>query len=459
MKLFKLIVLILFAGFFNVGCTSTASPEQLIEKPKYEQKEKLKLNIDSALKGAKPLLPKNSSDVSPINEVDLDKNGVNELIVFQKKEDIDEGSIKVGFSIMNYGKDSVYSVIDEYLIDGESIEYANFYDLDKDGNKEIILLTKNGNKTNLDICQFKNNKITRLYRFDPSWIKGSDAYTDMKICIDNLDDGEIPDIIIYSLNPETHKMIVSLTYFDKYIKLKDYTTIDDVKGFDNVYIDIKKVRKDKKAIIVGYKPFTGVDSYVTQILYLDGNKLVKAFNENNIKTKNPYYMPPENIDKDPDGVVEIPIINNNNTRGYNKKTAANVSWYSWNGKGNEESNLVFVSQIYYNYANNFKLLIPNKLANKIYIEEVPNAKNNKIYFEFMYYDTQYTEPIKLFTISKTNKNNVDESKGSNSNTNNGGYIIGENENASFMLLVNSPGVLKKLDISNEAIKECFLPIY
>ena len=78
----------------------------------------------------------------------------------------------------------------------------------------------------------------------------------------------------------------------------------------------------------------------------------------------------------------------------------------------------------------------------------------------MYYDTQHTEPIKLFTISKVSKNNVDESKGSSSNTNNGGYIILENDNESFMLLVNSPEVLKKLDISNEAIKNTyFLPIY
>lgn len=457
MKLFKLIVLILFAGFLNAGCaTSTASPEQLIKKPLYnEQKLNLKVNIENALKGAKPLLPKNSSDVSSINEVDLDKNGVNELVVFQKKEDVDEGNVKVGFSIMNYGKDSVYSVVDEYLVKGESIEYAYFSDLDNDGNKEIILLTKDGSKSNLDICQFKNNKITRLYRFDPNWIKDSNEYTDIKVYIDNLDNDGTPDIVICSLNPENHKMIVSLTYFDKYIRLKDYTIINDVKSLDNVYIDIKKVRKDKKAIVLGYKPFTGGESYFTQILYLSGNKLMKAFEENDIKTKNPYYMAPEDINHD--GVVEIPIINNN-TRGYNKKTSANVSWYSWNGKENEESNLVFVSQVYYNYSNNFKLLIPNNLANKIYIEEV--SKDNKLYFEFMYYDTQYTEPIKLFTISKVNKNNVDESKTANSNTNNGGYIILENENESFMLLINSPEVLKKLDVSSEAIKkDYFLPIY
>ncbi|MCU9816385.1 hypothetical protein [Paraclostridium sp. AKS73] len=287
MKLFKLIVLILFAGFLNVGCTTnTASPEQLIRKPLYnEQKLKLKYNIESALKGSKPLLPKNSSDVSSINEVDLDKNKVNELVVFQKKEDIDEGSVKVGFSIMNYGKDSVYSTVDEYLVTGESIEYAYFSDLDNDGNKEIILLTKNGNNSTLDICQFKDNKITRLYRFDPSWIKDSNDYTDIKVFIGNLDNDGIPDMVISSLNPETHKMIVSLTYFDKYIRLKDYTIINDVKSLDNVYIDIRKVRKDKRAIILGYKPFTGGESYITQILYLSGNKLMKAFDEKDIKTK------------------------------------------------------------------------------------------------------------------------------------------------------------------------------
>ncbi|GAA0705079.1 lipoprotein [Paraclostridium ghonii] len=453
MKLFKLIVLVLLAGFFNVGCTSTESPEQLIEKPIYnEQKQKLKDNIENSLKGSKPLLPKNSSDVSVINEVDLDKNGTKELIVFQKKEDINENNSNVGFSIMNYGKDSVYSVIDEYLIKGESIEYANFYDLDNDGNKEIILLTKNGNKTNLDICQFKNDKITRLYRLDQSWIKDSDGYTDIKVYIGNLDDDGIQDIIIYSLNPETHKMIVSLTYFDEYIRLKDYTTIDDVKSLDNVYVDIKKVRKDKKGIIVGYKSFAGNDSYITQILYLRENKLLKAFNEDDIRTRNKYYMPPENIDKDKDGVVEIPIINDN-TGSNNKKASANVSWYSWNGKENEQSNLVFVSQIYYNYENNFKFLIPNNLANKIYIEEEQNK------FDFMYYDAQNSERINLFTISKATKNNIDESKRVNPNNKNAGYMILETEKETYTLLVDNPDILKKLNITNETIKEWFSPIY
>ncbi len=123
----------------------------------------------------------------------------------------------------------------------------------------------------------------------------------------------------------------------------------------------------------------------------------------------------------------------------------------------KESNLIFVSQVYYNYLNNFKLLIPNNLANKIYIEEIP--KDNKMYFEFMYYDSKHIEPIKLFTISNVTKNKVDEGKDATTSTNNTGFIILENDSESIMLIVDNPDVLKKLNISNEAIKGYFLPIY
>lgn len=458
MKLFKLIVVLLCAGLFNVGCTSTESPEQLIKKPIYdEQQKKLYDKINAELeKDATTLLPKNSSEVSIINSVDLDNNGSKELVVFKKYEDVDEGNNKVGFDILNDSQNNSYSKSDEYLVNGDSIEYANFYDLDNDGYKEIILFTKKGNKTKLEICRFKNNKITRLSTFDPSWIKNYTEYSEMKIKVKNLDNDKKPDIIITSFNPQTHDMAVSVTYFDKYIKLRDFTLINDVKSLDNTYIDIKKVSKDKKGIVVSTKPFTGNDSYITQILYLDDNKLLKAFDEKDIKTKNPYYMPVQDINDD--GIADIPIINNN-TKGYNKKLSANVSWYDWNGKSKENSNIIFISQIYYNYVNNFKLLLPNSLADKVYVEE--NIKDNKTYFEFLYYDEKQKEPIKLFTIVKIVKNKIDNSNHSsaNTNTNNTGFIIRENENESFMLLVNNQGILDKLDISNDALKSYFLAIY
>lgn len=451
MKLFKLIVLVLCTGFLNVGCTSTESPEQLIKKPIYNEEESnAYLKINEVLdKGSIITFPKNSSEVASINDVDLDNNNIDETIVFEKQEDLDEGSSKVGFSILNDSKNGSYSVEDNYFVDGDSIEYANFYDLDNDGYKEIILLTKKDDKATMEICKFKDNKITRLTKFNPSWIENQDEFTEMKVIVENLDNDGKLDIIIANFNPKTHVMAVSLTYFDQYIRLRDVDLFNDVKSLESVYINVKKVRKDSKGIVVDTKSFTGNDFYTTQILYLENGKLEKAFDENNIITKKPYYIPVQDINND--GIAEIPIINSNSKYSY--KTSANVSWHIWNGKTKEHSNTVFVSQIYYNYKSNFKLSLPNNLANQVYIEE--NYKDNKS--EFFYYDLHHTEPVKLFTISKISKNKLDESK--SPTTNNGGFIILENDSESFILQVNSPKVFKDLNISEEAIKENFSVIY
>lgn len=452
MKLFKLIVLVLCTGFLNVGCTSTESPEQLIKKPIYnEQEETVYGKINDALdKGSTIIFPKNSSEVASINDVDLDNNNSDELVVFQKQEDLDEGSSKVGFSILNDINKSNYAVRDSYFVEGDSIEYANFYDLDNDGYKEIILLTKKDNKTTMEILKFKDNKITRLTKFNPSWIENKDEFTETKVIVDNLDNDGKLDIIIANFNPQTHEMAVSLTYFDQYIRLKDFNLFNDVKNLESAYFNVKKVSKENKGIVVDTKSFTGNDSYTTQILYLENGKLEKAFDENNIITKKPYYIPVEDINND--GIVEIPIINSN-SKGYSPKTSANVSWHIWNGKSKEHSNTVFVSQIYYNYKNNFKLKLPNNLANQVYVEEDYNDNKS----EFFYYDLRHTEPVKLFTISKVSKNKLDESK--SPTTNNGGFIILENDSESFILQVNSPKILKDLNISEEAIKEYFSVIY
>lgn len=449
MKLFKLIVIVLCTGFLNVGCTSTESPEQLIKKPIHnEQEANLYKSINATLgKGSSILLPKNSSEVATINTVDLDNNGSDEIVVFQKQENFNEVNNKVGFSVLlNDGK----NIIDSHLIDGDSIEYANFFDLDNDGYKEIILLSKKDNKTTMEVYKFKENKIIRLTKFDPSWIDNKDDFTEMKVKIKNLDNDGKLDIIIANFNPKTHVMTVSLAYFDQYVKLRDFSVFNDVKNLDSAYLDIKKVSKDKKGIIVDTKSFTENDSYITQILYLENDNLKKAFDEKNIKVTKPYYIPVEDINND--GIAEIPMINGN-SRGYNQKSSLNISWNIWNGKTKESSNLVFVSQIYYNYQNNFRLSLPNNLANKIYIDE--NFSEGKS--EFMYYDIHQSEPIKLFTITKISKNKIDESK--NQNTSNGGTILKENDSEMYVLVENSPKVLKDLNISKDAIKENFSLIY
>lgn len=457
MKLLRLIVLVLFVGYLNVGCTSTESPEQLIEQPVYNSEKKAIYNNIKRLldKGAIITLPKNSSEVSSINEIDLDNDGVKELIVFQKVEDINNDTSKIGFIVLDKSKQNTYSIKADYMLEGSSIEYANFYDLDNNGKNEIILATKTEAKTTLQILELEENKILNLNEYNPTWISNKSGYTDMIVKIGDLNNDNIKDIIIANYNPDTRNMAVSLTYFDKYIKLIDFTMFTDVRSIDNIYLDIYKVCENTNGIVIDTKSFKEKDLYVKQILYLKEDRLYKAFEDNSNKFKNPYYIQVEDINGDE--IVEIPVVNGS-AQGYRTKTSANISWYDWNGNQSDYNNLTFVNQIYYNYKNNFKLMIPNALANKISIEE--SYEDNNVVFSFYYYDNlkPQDEFEEIFKITKSTKNKIDEgSKGTNNNIN--GFIVFENDTDIFTLNINNQKLLDQLNINKEQISEGFLPIY
>ena len=198
MKLFKLTALSALLMITLSGCSlNSESPEQLIkEKPVYseaslklyKQIEKILPSLNSSL-----LLPRNSSEVAKINEVDLNKDGEKELVVFEKKEDVNENKTEVGFMVLKKDKNGEYQEEGNVLEGGETIEYANFYDLDKDNHLEIILLIKKQDKTNMYIYKFEDNELSKVDTLNPYWIKDKDNITDMKIKIEYIDN-DVPTV-------------------------------------------------------------------------------------------------------------------------------------------------------------------------------------------------------------------------------------------------------------------------
>ena len=90
MKLFKLITGASLLALLTTGCSlNSESPEELIKyKPIYnENKEILYKGINQLLPlNSSLILPSNSSEVGKINEVDLNGDGVEELVAFEKKK-------------------------------------------------------------------------------------------------------------------------------------------------------------------------------------------------------------------------------------------------------------------------------------------------------------------------------------------------------------------------------------
>ncbi|MCR8744464.1 FG-GAP repeat domain-containing protein [Romboutsia lituseburensis] len=472
MKLCRLIACASLVTLLATGCSIDSksgesllskSPESLLkDKPVYDENKEvlykaieLKLPLNSSL-----ILPSNASEVGKINEVDLNGDKKDELVVFEKKENLTERTNQVGFMILSKNNDGTYTEIDNRLELGDSIEYANFYDLNGDGSKEIILLVKNNKKTNMYIYNFENNEIQKTYILDPTWIDDREKYLDMTIKIGDMNNDNKPEILMIHHDSKTTKAYASLAKFDDSLELIGYTELENVKTLSNFYITIGTVSTEKiddktvenKGIFLDI-PIVQDNNYATQILYVDEhNKLKKAFDDNNMPTIKPYYIPLEDINNDK--VIDIPVILRGSGDVYTTKNSTTVNWSRWNGKEGPDSGLVFTSQIYYNYQYNYRLFIPNDLAQSSYIEH--EFSKDEALFKFYYYDKQNSEPKNLFTIAVVNKSVRDDKKNSTASS---GVILADNNEYSFILYQNNIEELKKFKIDANTIKEYFSLIY
>lgn len=454
MKLFKLTTLIASLVLLS-GCSlNSKSPEQLIEeKPVmnqeslslYEQIEKLLPAPNSSL-----LLPKNTSEVAKINKVDLDKDGEKEIVVFEKKENANENKTEVGFMVLKKNENGKYQEQGNILEHGDSIEYANFYDLDNDNNLEIILLVKKEDKTNMYIYKLTDNKLKKLDTLNPYWINDSENLMDLKIKVDYIDNDDILDILVLNYNSKLNKVYASLLNFNDKIILLDFIQFEDVKNLNSLYITYGNIDTNKKGIILDI-PNLKENNYSSQILYVENKKLKKVFKDNDKNLMKPYYIPVEDINND--NILEIPIVTGSSNI-YTLQYSSNVSWYRWNGKYNDDAKLVFDRKIYYNYKYNFKLYLPNELVNKIYCEQDYQGEN--ALFKFYYHDLVENEPKNIFTIVVSPKTITEEAKNISNNT---PIVLGENYDNTFILQKDDIDMLDKLNITTEALIDYFSLIY
>ena len=464
MKLFKLAALVSLVMLSTTGCNLktnsleglSKSPEELIEdKPIYSEDKK---EIYDKIKSELPyksnfLLPVNSKEVGIINNVDFDKDGIDEIVGFEKKEALNPNEQKneVGFIILKKNSDGSYTEIDSLLQYGETIEYVNFYDLNNDGDLEIIMSIKDQEKTKVYIYEYKEEEINLIYEIQPTWIEDNNSLTDVKLKIGYLNNDDVLDVLMLNFNPNKNKVYVSVLNFKDDKTVLDMVEFDNVKNFNNLFVAVGNIAKNQIGTILDI-PITSENGYyITQILYLEDNKIVKVFDEEDKAIRKSTYNPPEDINKDK--VIEIPITSGDNST-FTSKQSSTVSWYRWNGKTGEESGLLFNSQIYYNYQYNFKLEIPNNLVNKFYVDQEESGEN--AVFKFFYHDTITSQTKNLFTIHLTQKSLVDENK--NLNTTNG-VVLAENYDYSFILYLNDVEQLDKLNITPEALKKYFSLMY
>ncbi|MEG0856681.1 MAG: hypothetical protein RSG52_09380 [Terrisporobacter sp.] len=453
MKLFKMAALIFVICFMTTGCDiSSDSPENLLNDDIVysESKNKLYTFVNQSLDGTTLLLPENSSEVGEINEL-----GSN-IIAFQKKQDVNDNSSKVGFILISKDKDN-FKLKDNILLDGKDIEYANFYDLNNDGNDEVVLLINTEKGTTMYVYSVVDSEIELISKVQPTWLDNYLNYTNTKIKIGFFDDDLKLDILMMNIDNKNNTMFATILNLDNDNKVKKSNAIEfkDVNSSKDLYIVSGKVFNNKKGIILSI-PTNKDNMYITQIITFKNNKITVAFNEDNM-IKNSYYVPIRDMDLD--GVLEIPVLNNTmidsfvGTSASIPTTSALVNWKKWNNKEDNDAGTIFISQVYYNYKNNFRFFIPNTLANKLYIKK--NVIGDATYYTFNYYEKDDKQPVEIFQIGISPKNLVEDAKATPKLE----TILAETENNYYQLIVNDKEVFEKYNLTVDNIKEYFSLIY
>lgn len=454
MKLAKLTALLFITCIFITGCdTSSDSPENLLNDNIIYDKDKNELYtfINKSLEGTTLILPKNSSEVGQINE--LDSN----IIAFQKKEDVNINVNKVGFVLISK-KDDGYVVEDSYLEEGEDIQYANFCDLNNDGLDEVILLTNNNSVTTMNVYSIKNNKIKKISQVRPTWLKDFEKFTTMKIEVGHINNTKLNDNIkqdILMLNSDNISGDIYATVLnytkDNKLNISNSVKIPNVKNLQDLYITTGKIYNNKKGVILSM-PTLKESGYAIQILYMKDKTLKKVFNDDNV-ILNSYYVPVK--DANSDGIIDIPVLNNKMIENYttNSKASSLISWRKWNNKIGKDADTIFISQVYYNYKNNFKFLVPDNLANELYIQK--SIVGDTPYYIFYHYNNDAKEPEELFQIGVSQKNIVEDAKTSPKIES----ILAETDNNYYQLVIKDKDEFEKYDLTLDNMKEYFSIIY
>lgn len=465
MKLLKLVGILSLMIILCTGCfkNDEKTPEKLFDElPVYNlDKKDISDQVADVSKSVALLLPSNSMEVGKINEVDLNYDSKNEIVFFQKKEGLGLKE-EVGFTILDPDNES-YDI--SYTEVGNKITYANFYDLDNDRNKEIILLIEGDYLTTLTICRYENGKINTLVNKANYNYFNRNNFTKMGILVEDINNDNVLDLIVYNYNYKTKKMnLYACNLKEDKISILDKLTFKNIKSFDNIKISIGNIETNKKALFLNLVENEN-NKYITEIAYLENEKFVNAFEEYDEKVLNSYYIPVYDVNNDE--ITNIPIVDSTTVTidtlsASELPTSAIVSWNKYNGKKGEEADLLFVNQIYYNYENNFKFLIPNNLVGKIYINEATENINNSFKtFEFYYYDSNIfyedknQEKKSLFTLNLFEKNIIEDTQNVK---NKESAKVFETNDYVFSVSDVDEKELKKFDLTIDIIKDYFSKI-
>lgn len=431
----------LIAANFN----SLKSPEKLIVKPVSNESN---LQIYNSIRRLTPLdtnftMPQNFKEVSKINRVDLDSDGIEDIVAFKKKNNENQGTSNIYMYIFNMQSGQILEDDESIVrIPGETIKYANFIDLDNDGKKEIILHINSLGYENIYVYSYEDGNIKKKAEYNSS-------ETSIKLnFFDYNNDGHIECLALIQSQKNYEVSICGMRLENNNIQFDKYDTSYTVESLDKVEILNGRLSNKYLGSVITYQSLRG--SSVNQLIIYRNSRFEKVIkNESNIAI-NPYNLRAE--DMNGDGILDLPKIEEGLTNSNNKDNII-ISWYDWNGKLEEKKEvLTRIGQNFYSFTYNFKQVIPDILRDKIYIK-VENKDNKDEYSIYYINDKSKVELLTYTVIPKASANyeNIDKEDVKT-------RVLFETEDYVCILKKSNETMLKKYGVNLNRISKTFVLI-
>ena len=431
----------LIAANFN----SLKSPEKLIVKPVSNESN---LQIYNSIRRLTPLdtnftMPQNFKEVSKINRVDLDSDGIEDIVAFKKKNNENQGTSNIYMYIFNMQSGQILEDDESIVrIPGETIKYANFIDLDNDGKKEIILHINSLGYENIYVYSYEDGNIKKKAEYNSS-------ETSIKLNFFDYDnDGHMECLALIQSQKNYEVSICGMRLENNNIQFDKYDTSYTVESLDKVEILNGRLSNKYLGSVITYQSLRG--SSVNQLIIYRNSRFEKVIkNESNIAI-NPYNLRAE--DMNGDGILDLPKIEEGLTNSNNKDNII-ISWYDWNGKLEEKKEvLTRIGQNFYSFTYNFKQVIPDILRDKIYIK-VEN-KDNKDEYSIYYINDKLKVELLTYTVipkASANYENIDKEDVKT-------RVLFETEDYVCILKKSNETMLKKYGVNLNRISKTFVLI-
>lgn len=364
-KIFCVLLCVAFC-FLLTGCKFPAfNTEKLLSPPQLsgELGSIQKALVDS-VKGEYTLKYPSSGDIkSAVVTEDVDNDGLKEAFVFYSVADKESTQMHINVMIKD---EKGYKSVDDSFITASGIERIDFYDLDEDGSKEIIVGFEiyGDSEKQLAVYGFKDKILTQMML---------QKYSNY-LCVD-LDGDKKTEVLIQELDAKESVNKAGVYAFSE-------NGISQIAG---CLMDgkVKTVEKFKLSALSNGQPAVYVDEIkgigaVTEVLFMQKGELKNPLldKENtmeNIKTVRPSTIASADINDD--GIIEIPVASDMPCA--DKDASEKLFYTNWCSFGGEALTVKQVSLV--NVSDEYSINLPKRFIGKISVSKDIEKRTRDIF--------------------------------------------------------------------------------